>query len=131
MRSGRKRRMARVMSRRSSIDGVERPVGVPVEELQVPYAERGRGGALLALAQRRHRLSRGVVEAAGVAPRHQEVADLEPVGDPRATVAAGAEVDIVGMGEDAKDPLDVGQRRRGRRKGHPRTTPKARGRRGG
>ena len=110
IRSGRNCRIARVMSRRSSSDRRPPAVGVAVQELDLVDAERGGRGPLLGLPQRRHLLARSVVEAAGVATGNQQIRHLDAGVDPAGDVAGRAEVDVIGVGEDAEHALDVGQR---------------------
>ena len=66
-------------------------------------------GDLLGPAQRGHLLPREVlVESAGVAVGHDAVDDLDPGLRPACDRSRRAEVNVVGMGGDGKDPGNLG-----------------------
>jgi hypothetical protein len=86
----------------AQVDGRgEGAIGVAVEKRDIEHAQRGGGRALFGLAQSRHRLPRGVVEPARVAPGDEQVSDVEAVGHPLRDGARRAEVHVVRVGEDA------------------------------
>src|SRR3954452_16450372 len=94
---------ARPRQRAAQVEGVE-DLGVhPVEEGHVGHADDGGGGPLLALAQGavlRHVHVRvpGTLLPAG----HADVAHVPALAHPERDRSRGAEVDVVGMGEDGK-----------------------------
>ena len=90
--------------------GRDAAVAVPLEELDLLDAERGGGGALFRLPDQRHLVAWRGVETARVAARHQQVGHLDTRVDPGGHRAAGAEIHVVGVCENAKDPLHIRQR---------------------
>ena len=104
----------------AQVEGELQPAVGIAEEADVGHADLGGGGPLLGLAQRAHLVARGVVEPAGVAVGDDAVGDLGAGGGPGGDGAGAAEVDVVGVGEDAQRALDVlGGCGGGRRGGHP------------
>ena len=83
--------------------------------------DRRRRVPLLPLAQRRHELARGVVEAALVAAGAQQVGHVEPGPRPGGHGAGGAEVEVVGVRGHAEHALNVGVVEGHGRHGRPRT----------
>jgi hypothetical protein len=68
----------------------------------------GRGGLFLAAQRGYLRPRDGLVEAARVAVGNQAVADLDPGVGPERDGARGTEVDVVRVGGDHQDALDLG-----------------------
>ncbi len=107
--SGRTARMARVIRSRSASDGLDLAVRL-VEEVDALTPSRGRGCAARARAARPARRRRRRVVAALVAARDQQVADRRrPRPTHRATVPAGAELDVVRMRGHHEDAFGGGQ----------------------
>jgi hypothetical protein len=103
----------------TQLDGGRQPaVEIAVKKRDLADAEFGRRRPLLRLPQHRHLVPRSVIETTGVASRDDQVSHLKAVGYPSGQGAPGAELGIVGMGEDGEHPLDVRKRRRRRRKAH-------------
>ena len=105
-RCGRRWRMTREMSRRSSMLAGEPAVGVAEEDDVLDADLLGRG-ALLGLPDAADLAARHVgVEAAGVAVGADAVRHLDAGVGPGRDRAGGAEVEVVRVGDDDQRPLD-------------------------
>ena len=102
-------RVGDVAAQRGAV--LDRPVGV-VEELHDVHPDDPGRGPLLRLAQRAALGGRDRVDA-GLAARHEQVGDAAPLGRPAGDGAGGAELEVVGMGDDGEGARPVvGERRK-------------------
>src|SRR3954468_21072917 len=86
---------------------VQRTVRI-AEEGHVGHTDCGRRGALLGLSNARDLVARHArVEPAGVAVRHDAVADVDALRHPRRDAAGCSEVHVIGMGGHHQDAFDL------------------------
>src|SRR4051812_5903316 len=91
----------------AQVEGQLQPAVGMAQESDVGHTDFRRGRPLLRPPQHRHLLARRLVEAAGIAVGDDAVGDLGAGRRPRRHRPRAAEVDVVGVGEDAEGALDV------------------------